>query len=46
MLIKILNNNVNNINVAYRTNNNLINYNAKHFTEIPPFFDNAGVYKL
>jgi len=46
---KILNNNINNIKVAFKTNNNLmkqINFRAKNFKNMSPSFDNAGVYKL
>jgi len=46
---KILNNNVNNIKVAFKTNNNLmkkIHFRTKNFKKMSPFFDNVGVFKL
>lgn len=48
-LAKIMNNNTNNIRVAFKTSNNLmkqINYKIKNTTKTTPSFKNAGVYKL
>lgn len=48
-IVKILNNNMNNVKVTFEINNNLleqiIRY-AKNFTKMSLTFDNAGVYKL
>ena len=46
---KILNNNTNNVKIAFKTNNNLIkhiNNRTKNFTKSSPSFENAGIYTL
>ena len=46
---KILNNNTNNVKIAFKTTNNLIkhiNNRTKNFTKNPPSFENPGIYKL